>query len=286
MKYGRVYLIALVFSIVGIMGYVFMQGQLDRIRPSREQLKEKLIYIPDSKYIRTASLGYHAPLSDILWARAVIYFGGHYLVDKDYSWLYRIIDAVTTLDTRNILAYRFGGTLLALGQNDVEKSNLLLKKGIRYNPDADWRLYFLLGFNYFYYIGDYVTAAEYLKKASSMPGHPSYLPRLAARMYAKAERMDMAIDFLEKTYHQYDDEKIKATIEERLNVLIAKKYAKSLKFPVEEYKKAHGKYPENLEELVESGQIDKKPKFSGGQFVINQNTGEVSWVSVSSPQWP
>ena len=260
-----------------------MQTQIDRIRPSRERLEEKLIYIPETSYLKTASLGFRAVLADVLWARSVVYFGGHYLTDKDYHWLYNILDATTTLDPKNILAYRFGGTLLALEGDDVEKSIMLLKKGIRDNPDADWRLYFQLGFNHFFYLNEYSTAAEYLERASKMQGHPAFLPRLAARMYAKSGKTDMALEFLRETYSQYDDEKVKKAIAGRINTLMAIKGASHLEKIAEEYKRTYGEYPGELEELVNAGLIQKVPEYPDGYYEID-STGKVKWVSESN--WP
>ncbi len=282
----RIWLLTSIFCVLSIAGFVLMQGQLNRIRPSREQLKEKLIYIPEARFVRTASLGFHAVLADIMWVRAVIYFGEHYVTDKDYSWLYRILDVTTSLDPENILAYRFGGTMLAMGENDVEKSIEILKKGIRNNPEEDWRLYFLVGFNYFYYLKDYATAAEYLEKASRMPGHPSYLPRLAAKMYAKADDIDTAIAFLEETYKHYENESVKETIRERIITLVAKKHARSFKPIVEKYKEIYGEYPSEMDALTRAGLIDELPVHPGGQYTIDPNTGEVDWVLESNPQWP
>ncbi len=280
----RILMPTLILCILSIVGFVLMQTQLDRIRAPRERLEEKLIYIPDTRFLKTASLGFHVVLADILWARSVVYFGGHYQTDQDYRWLYRILDATTTLDPKNILAYRFGGTLLAM-DGSVDESTALLEKGIQDNPDEDWRLYFSLGFNYFFYLEDHAKAAEYLERASSMPGHPEYLTGLTARMYAKSGKVDVAIDFLKEMYHQQADENIKKTIAERINILMAKKQIRPLKDAAEIYRKNYGKYPGELEELVSAGLIRQLPEYPGGQYVID-STGKVEWVSESAPNWP
>jgi tetratricopeptide (TPR) repeat protein len=278
-------LVSCVLCLV-IVGSALMQGQIDRIRPLRERLEEKLIYIPTSRFLRTAALGFDAVLADLLWMRAVVYFGGHFLTDKDYRWLYHILDAVTTLDPKNILAYRFGGSLLALEENDAERSIAILKKGIQNNPDEDWRLYFLLGFNYFYFLEDHVEAAKYLERASRMPNHPKYLPKLAAKMYAKAEKIDTAIEFLEEMYQQHDDQNVKAAIAERITILVAKKQARSLEYAAGKYKEAYGEYPRELKLLTHAGLIKELPAYPGGEYIIDPNTGRVDWVSESVPHWP
>ncbi len=281
----RIWLPTSILCILSILGFALMQTQIDRIRTPRERLEENLIYIPNTQFLRTASLGFHAVLADVFWARSVVYFGGHFLTDSDYRWLYRILDATTTLDPKNILAYRFGATLLVLEDNNVAESTALLEKGIRNNPDEDWRLYYLLAFNHFFYLEDHATAGKYLEKASRMPGHPEYLPRLAARMYAKGGKTDDAIDFLKAMYQQYEDKNVKKSIAERINILMAKQQIRPLKDAVEAYKKIYGEYPGKLEELVSTGLIKELPQYPRGQYVID-STGKVEWISELVPNWP
>ena len=282
----RLFILASILCVASASGFILMQKQLDRERMPHERMKEKLIYIPDAKIVKTASLGFHAALADIMWVRAIVYFGGHYLTDKDYTWLYHLLDVTTSLDPKNLLAFRFGGSLLALEQNDVDRSIALLKKGIQENPDADWRLYFLLGFNYFYFLEDHATAAKYLEKASRIPGHPDYLPRLAAKMYARSEKLDTAIDFLKEMYEQNGDENAKSAILGRLNILFAKRQAQSLRSIIEKYKKVYGEYPDELEDIVHAGLIEELPQYNDGDYVYDSDTGEVDWVSESDSHWP
>ena len=126
----RVILIASTLLIIAAFGVSFFQGKVDKIRSPKSLMEEKLIYIPSADFTKTASLGFHAALADFLWARTVVYFGEHVKTDGDYKWLYHLLDVVTTLDPENILAFRFGGNLLALEMNDIESSIKLLEKGI------------------------------------------------------------------------------------------------------------------------------------------------------------
>ena len=283
----RLWVLTSIFCVLSVVGFALIQRQIDRIESSGKKLEEKLIYIPTGRFIRMAALGFDVVLADVLWARAVVYFGGHFLEgDKDYRWLYRILDAVTTLDPKNILAYRFGGTVLALEANRVEESIALLEKGLRNNPDEDWRLPFLLGFNYFYILDDPASAARYLEQAARIPGHPVYLPGLVARMYAKSQEMDGAIEFLQEMYRQYADQNVKMAIAERITILAAKKQIPSLEYAVEKYKAVHGRYPRELEALIHEGLIRQLPEYVGGQYIIDPDTGKVDWVSESNLQWP
>lgn len=281
----RVWVTALILCAISITAGGLVQVQIDQTRTSRERLQEKLIYIPETRFLKAASLGFHAVLADLFWARSVIYFGEHYATDKEYQWLYRILDATTTLDPENVLAYRFGGTLLSLRKEGVEESIALLKKGIEKNPDEDWRLYFLLGYNYFFHLEDYASAAKYMEMASKIPGHPTYLPRLAARMYAKSGNEETALAFLKEAYNQYEDETVKAAIADRINRLVAKMQLKPLQNVAEKYKEDYGRYPKELEELVHAGLINRVPEYPGGQYVVDSK-GKVEWVHETDLHWP
>ena len=97
----RVWILASIFCAVSIAGLVLVQMHLDRLMSSRKQLKEKLIYIPEGRFLKTAAMGFDAAIADVLWARTVIYFGGHFVTDNDYRWLYSLLDATIFRDPNN-----------------------------------------------------------------------------------------------------------------------------------------------------------------------------------------
>jgi tetratricopeptide (TPR) repeat protein len=119
----------------------------------------------------------------------MVSFGEDFVKSRNYKWLHRPLDVITTLDPLFEEAYRYGGILLSIQTQQVDKSVNLLEKGIKKFPD-DWRLYFILGFNYTYYKNDDVKAVRYFEKANSLPGHPTYLPRLIGNLYAKIAKTE------------------------------------------------------------------------------------------------
>lgn len=60
-----------------------------------------------------------------------------------------------------------------------------LEEGIRNNPDH-YDLYFRLAWMYYQKLEDPAGAVPLLKKASTFPGVPSYVPRMVGHMYEKA----------------------------------------------------------------------------------------------------
>lgn len=202
-----------------------VQKKIEVISPSGSP--ETLLYLPSGKYLKPLMIGFDQIAADLLWLKVVSYFGGHYLTDKSYPWLYHILDLTTTLDPYFRLPYEFGGVVLSVEKTDVSQSNALLMKGIRYYPDY-WRLPFYLGFNYFFYLKDPETAALYISRAASLPGHPPYLPKLAASLYAHAGHKDIALSFLNQIYQNAEDPALKESISQKISDLQEGKLPSSL----------------------------------------------------------
>ncbi len=215
------------FGVVLILSLscLFIQKQLDLIAPEIQQ--ENLFYLPSGRFIKPLTLGFNHLAADFLWIKAVGYFGEHYLTDQNYPWLYHILDIVTTLDPLFQYAYEFGGLLLSMGEGNYTQSNILLKKGIHYFPDY-WRLYFYLGFNHFFYLDSPFTAAPYIRKAATLPGHPPYLPNLAASLYVASHKPELGIEFLLQIYHATDDTMLREQIEQKVTDLRQGKLPKPL----------------------------------------------------------
>jgi tetratricopeptide (TPR) repeat protein len=190
--------------------------------------EERLLYLPSGKYLKPLCLGYEAFVSDLLWLKAISYFGGHYLTDRSYKWLYHILDLVTTLDPQFRYPYEFGGIILTIESGNYEKGTALLLKGITYYPDY-WRLYFYLGFNYLYYHKDTQKAAYYMTEAARLPGHPEYLPKLAASLLTQAGKKETALSFLKQLYDTTDDVWLREQIQNKINEILSGRLPETLK---------------------------------------------------------
>ncbi len=179
---------------------------------------ESLLYLPKGEHMKIMSLGFRNLMADALWVKAIGYFGGHNLTDKEYPWLYHILDQVTSLDPLFRAPYLFGGVVLAVEADSVPDSNRLLHKGMIYHP-SEWRLPFYIGFNQFYYQKDPSAAADYIQAAVTLPGRPWYLSRLAASLMAKSGRREMAIAFLETVRQNTAEAYIRKSLEKKIRDL-------------------------------------------------------------------
>ncbi len=140
----------------------------------------------------------------------------------------------------------------------------------------DWRLPFFVGFNYFYFLGDKVKGAKYLKLASQMKGAPSYLKLLVPRLYAESGRINLAIAVTYEELKRAKEEPVKKELKRRLKALIA---MKELDRALELYRRRFGKCPSDLKELVKSGIIMSIPEDPyGGKFYIEKGKCSV-WTT-------
>jgi len=82
---------------------------------------------PSGKFISAASLGFDELAADFLFVKAVLYFGGHYLSDREYIWLYHLLDTSTTLSPHFEEVYEFGAIVLSLEARQADKAILAIK---------------------------------------------------------------------------------------------------------------------------------------------------------------
>jgi len=209
-----------------LLGQALVQRAVERGWPRRAF--EQQLYIPSGRHLKAFSLGFTDLAADLLWIRAIGYYGGHALTDREYPWLHNILDQVTNLDPAFRFPYLFGGIVFAVEGSTGEQSIALLRKGMAQYP-GDWRFPFYIGFTCFYHQQDPERAAAYMRYAASLPGGPEYLPRLAASLTAESGRVGAAIRFLATLAEGARDESARAAILEKIEDLRAGRAPESLR---------------------------------------------------------
>lgn len=187
------------------------------------------LYLPSGNYLRTLSMGNPSFVGDLIMARALTYFGSHYYQrGYKYEWLYHLFDVLTDIDPYNKESYLIGARLLTLV--DVNLSNKLLEKGMKYHPDY-WKIPELMGFNYFYHLKKPEKAAKYYEIASNLPGHPPYIPSLAGKFYSEIGMFEEAIKVLKNFYETTEDKRLKEDFGEQIEELEQKIRERREKIP-------------------------------------------------------
>lgn len=263
-----------IFILILTVSIFLTQKRVDLHRKGLRQVDE-LTYIPSGKYLKTAVLGYDQLAADFFWLRVVQHIGDKEKEAQGYPLIYQLIDLVTDLDPRFSYAYKVGGIILSLYAERIQESNALLEKGVKENPEV-WDLPFFLGFNHFFYLGDYYTAAEYMNKAAQLPGRPPYLPKLVARLYAQAGTPDVALEFLYRASEQAPNEFIRKELEKRMKEVMIERDIIFLEKAVKIYQERYKRLPDNLKDLIRGKIIPGlPPEPFGGYYYLDRKSKQI-----------
>ncbi len=235
------------FALVGAI--VFTGVVHTRVDPSTAVDRGEL-YVPKPATAQVAALGFDAVLADYYWLQAVQAAGGDVVVDRRVGrQLGKLIDVVTTLDPWVEHPYRFAAIWMTEGEANVRKAIELLHRGIEHHPD-EWRNYFYLGFDHFYYLGEMEEAADALDHASSLPGSPVYLPRLAARLRSTGADIEVSEVLLRQLVESTDDEAKIAAYQAAIDEIEVEHKARFLDRAREAYQSLAGRDIERVEDLT------------------------------------
>jgi hypothetical protein len=262
-------------SFLALWALLFIQQDIDLHRNTTALQIEELRQLPRGEHLKPVLLGYHHLAADLLWLRVLQIIGARSVTSPEYEWLYHALDVITTLDPQYDYAYQVGGIILTEFAQRVDLSNRLYIKGIEANPNV-WQIPFYLGFNYFFYLHDDAKAAEYMTRASKLPGHPLFLPFFATRLAAEAGNPEIALSFLGEMWRQTHDEQIKAQLETRMKELVIERDVQMLQTAVERYTQITNHPPRHLGELVSAGILSALPgEPFGGEYRYNAKNGEI-----------
>lgn len=246
-------------------------GQRDSISAQRREL-----LLRSGKLLRKLSLGYDALLADIYWTRTVQYNGGVLeRGESDFSLLAPLLDVTTDLDPRLDVAFQYGAIFLSekvpAGAGRPDQAIALERKGIALNP-TNYRLYYNLGFVYYWYLRDYKTAAQTFWEGSKVPGAMPWMSAMAAHIAESGSSKDTSRFMWSEILESTQDASVRANALAHLQALRAVDDLDALKNIVEMYKKRTGSAPTSIEDLVNANLLLSVPKDSGGfPYVLDAN---------------
>ena len=214
---------------------------------------EDVYYLPPPPWLRAFSLGYREALADLIWMKALVYFGEELFHQGNVEHLYSYADAMLALDKYFVAVYRWVAScaLYRTGEvkvDDVHKAIGYLERGIRLFPD-DGQLAWDLGATYRYELvpmlndsGEREEARrrglEYLQIAALRGAGPAWLALSNAAQLEKLGHSEQAIRHLEETYSMTYDSKLREQIEARLQQLRSLAYAEALRNAVANFEQA------------------------------------------------
>lgn len=262
--------------------FIELKDNLRLQQTALQQEDQAPLYLPEAKYVRLITLGFDNFFSDILWFNTINYFGKQYRAGRDYRWLDQMCEITSELDKKAFYLYEFCATMLSWMAKQPEASNEILSRGIEALPDY-WRLRFLRGFNYWYFLNDQKKAAEDFRIAATYPEAPSFLPNLASRLVNQSAGPESAITFLDEMIRNAKDSAEREALIEKRKLAQVSLAVQQLTTAVAQYQQKTGKTVETLEELFENGMLQGNllDPF-GGKYFLNKNNGTVETTSGKS----
>jgi hypothetical protein len=269
----RVMVVALI--VLGLaVGVALSLRDIDRQRKELPKGTE-LSYIPRGEYLRLAVFGYRSIAADFIWLKAVQQFAGRNQTRNGYLAAYHAADVATDLNPDFIHAYKASGAILSVWARLPKESIALLSKGVAHNPTV-WELPFFIGYDYYYELHDPQNAAQYFQQAAALPGAPSWLSGLAARMTVEAGNPDAAQEFLQRLYQATTDERMREGLMQRMREVESERRIRLLELAVQRYKEQYGVSPKQLNDLAAKGIIATIPEDPlGGHYVLRESDGAI-----------
>ncbi len=259
-----------------------------QVIPSEPAASREDVFLPKPQLAKLASLGFDAVLSDYYWIQAIYKVGATRERPEEFApYLAKIIDVVTTLDPWVGHPYRFGAMWLTDSRESVRRGNELLRRGIEYHPD-DWRNYFYLGYNQFYYLDENEAAADSLEMAAELDGSPTYLPRLVARLRSEDADLESSVIFLTQLIESSESEDAAAVYQGALDEIDVEVKARYLDRARESFETLAGRDMENVRDLVEGrfAVLEKLPPaeprdlpaalHKGDRWFVDPKTGRIT----------
>lgn len=273
-------------SVLGLVLFgsiVTVAGKRLDHQPTPSETSSAPIYLPQARFLRPMSLGYHTVLADMLWFRTISYFGEHYRSDRVYPWLAYMCDLVTDLDPRADYVYRFGGMVLPWEANQAEEGIKLLEKGVAVLPDS-WLLHYWLGFSYYFFRNDYERALQHMSLAAQLPGQHPHATRLAALLHQHEYGPETTMNFLEEMARNADTDEVREVLRNQMREARLSADLERIGTAVAAYRDRFGEFPHSLSALVGTNLLNEIPPDPfGGVYRLDPTTGAVSSSTAHQP---
>ncbi len=257
----RITIVASSLLVLCLTASVLLLRTIDRERTGATL--EEVLYISSPRLLKRMSLGYDGLLADVYWTRAVQYFGDKLTRGSEhFDLLAPLLEITTTLDPHLLVAYEYGANFLAPkipgGAGQPQRAIELVEFGIRNNPNL-WRLYYDLGFIYYFDLEDYKKAEKAFADGAKLPNTHQIMPLMAARMAEHAGNIETARMMWITTYQTTRDPNVKSNAVAHLNALQVDEDVTILERLVSRYREKTGHLPQSFSDLEAANLIRAIP---------------------------
>ncbi|MDQ1405626.1 MAG: hypothetical protein QOG55_1255 [Acidobacteriaceae bacterium] len=270
------YIALFLFVLLGFAGVWRLQERID-VQQSEVAREDDQLMLRSSKLVKGLSLEYAPLVADIYWTRVVQYFGNKQAENQvDLRLLWPLLDVTSVLDPQLMPVYHFGSTFLSdaspRGAGRPDLAVELLERGLRANPD-EWRLYYDLGFVYYFDMKDYAKASAALYEGSKNPKAFIWMKAMAAKIATEGNSTETSNFLWQDVYNTTKDPLVKQNALRHLQLLRAEDDRKQIDVLADEYQKRFGRRPVRMSELVQSGLLRREPVDALGYPYILSEAG-------------
>ncbi len=286
MKTKRFIALLLVFVLLATTTHLVqrqIRGKLGEAPPM------DILYLPKGEYVKIIAMGFDSFMADLLWIRAIQYFGGHFMFDSKFPVIDRLLEVITTLEPTFQEVYTFGAMVLHDEMHQREKAIALLDRGIENNPNS-WHIAYDKGFLWFeelrsskdttFQVMAAQKAMEAYSLATTKPDCPDFVGRIVIQMKYEAGWKDLAREMWRQKLEEAEKNGDKLAASIYRDKLLKDKYQEIVLPVIQALYKYYQKYkkgPPQLSDLVKEGFIDRIPPdpLTGEPLQFDPRTGRV-----------
>jgi tetratricopeptide (TPR) repeat protein len=264
-----VVLLLLALGLVAVSQYVLST------RPPQKDPAGRLLYLPNGRFLRVASLGYPTFLADLIYLWSIQHYGTYREQDR-FLYLEKVYgEVIAGLDPRYVEPYLIGALILVVEKRDVQAGLRLLDQGMEANPD-EWILPYEAGFWAYDTASDYDLAARYFKRTMEIPGAPPSARRLYAEMFNKQGDKETSLALWREVLESAGDQKVLAIAANHVHDLTLETDLMRIQAAIDAFRQAAGANPPELASLVRTGHLQEVPLDpDGNSYEYDSRTGEV-----------
>jgi len=198
------------------------------------QSYEDTYYLPPNAWLRVFSLGWDEAFADLIWMRALIYYGDELRHDGAVQFVFRYGEAIETLDPNFVAIYSWVGMASlyrpqATTVDDIERAVTFMRRGAERHPN-DGELAWDLGATLAYELPPMVNDTEaadrararavpFLVRAVQLGAAPRWATMTNAAILTRIGRTEQAARHLEEMYDQTSDPRTRQRMAARIRQL-------------------------------------------------------------------
>jgi tetratricopeptide (TPR) repeat protein len=234
-----------------------------------------LLYLPNGRYLKVASLGHSALAADLVYLWSIQHYSNYEREDR-FRYVEHVFgNVIAELDPGFVDAYSLGAMILSVEAHDLAGALRLLDLGIERNPD-NWILPYIAGWESFH-AGNFDKASTYFALASEIPGAPDLIARNRAGAVARSGDIHEAYRLWRELYLDEEiDDATRAVAEKQVRDLHVRIDLEAIRYAVADHRDRYGYFPGSVQQLVERGFLPGRPLDPDGlPYTYNPATGEV-----------